>query len=264
MARIPLRVSSRRAEGRGVGLAVSIALHASAIVGAVATGALVAAPGSPPPPPDEPLAFVELLQQDSPVVGDAGAQSPAKQAEPSAQPAQPVTATPPAPDAKSGGIAPAEDTASEPAPPGREASSMTSPPQQSAPATTAPADESAAAPVRLGDVAGTGLVFGTQVVPAGPDSTVHNRPPAYPRDAARRGEQGTVELLIHIAPDGSASEVDVAASSGSVSLDRAARAAVLAWRFRPAVEDGAPVASILPFRVKFTIDGTQPGFSEAP
>lgn len=98
------------------------------------------------------------------------------------------------------------------------------------------------------------LVQGDQVIPAGPDPKVHNREPVYPDEAVRRGEQGAVILLINISPEGLASSVDIARSSGFNLLDRAARDAVATWRFVPAVRDGRPIASSMPMRIVFKLD----------
>jgi protein TonB len=92
------------------------------------------------------------------------------------------------------------------------------------------------------------------VIPAGPDAAYHNIDPVYPPEAARRGQQGTVELLIQVGPDGTARAVDVTSSSGFGTLDRAARDAVLAWHFRPGLRDGKPVASQFPLQIRFRID----------
>jgi len=99
---------------------------------------------------------------------------------------------------------------------------------------------------------GTGLVTGDHVIPAKPEDA-KNAPPPYPADAARRGEQGLVEMLIHVAPDGHAAAVDITTSSGFADLDEAARTAVLAWQFRPARRDGTPVASELPFNIHYLL-----------
>jgi periplasmic protein TonB len=85
--------------------------------------------------------------------------------------------------------------------------------------------------------------WGSHVIPAKQDAVFHNKPPEYPVDAAADGEQGTVVLLIHVAPSGRAAGVDVVRSSGYLSLDSAARDAVAKWRFLPAVKDGQPVPS---------------------
>lgn len=70
-------------------------------------------------------------------------------------------------------------------------------------------------------------------------------PPAYPRDALRRGAEGTVLLQVLVGTDGRPLEVEVSESSGHRDLDAAARRHVLArWRFRPAHRDGHPVQAI--------------------
>jgi protein TonB len=94
--------------------------------------------------------------------------------------------------------------------------------------------------------------FGDRVIPAAPDAIFHNRPPEYPAEAALNGEQGTVVLMIHVSPEGSTAGVDVLRSSGYALLDRAARDAVLRWRFLPAVKDGQAVASDM--RMGFVFD----------
>lgn len=70
-------------------------------------------------------------------------------------------------------------------------------------------------------------------------------PPAYPRDALRRGAEGTVLLQVLVGIDGRPLEVSISDSSGHRDLDAAARRHVLArWRFRPAHRDGHPVQAI--------------------
>ena len=98
------------------------------------------------------------------------------------------------------------------------------------------------------------IARGDQIVPAGLDARFHNREPVYPPDAARRAEQGAVDLLVHIAPNGSARGVDVTTSSGYASLDGAARDAVSTWHFLPAMKGGATIPFDMPFRVVFRLD----------
>lgn len=70
-------------------------------------------------------------------------------------------------------------------------------------------------------------------------------PPPYPRDALRRGAEGTVLLQVRVGTDGRPLEVAVRESSGHRDLDAAARRHVLArWRFRPAHTGGHPVEAI--------------------
>lgn len=63
---------------------------------------------------------------------------------------------------------------------------------------------------------------------------------AYPRDAIRKREEGTVMLRVKIGMDGVPLEAVVETSSGHLSLDRAAREAVMKWRFTPGTRNGQP------------------------
>ena len=98
------------------------------------------------------------------------------------------------------------------------------------------------------------FVIGEHVIPASIDAKSRNREPVYPLEAVRRAEQGAVILLIHVSPEGLASGVDVLKSSGHASLDRAARDAVAAWHFLPAVKDGQPIPFDMPMRVTFQLE----------
>lgn len=70
-------------------------------------------------------------------------------------------------------------------------------------------------------------------------------PPAYPREALRAGQRGTVLLQVLVDTDGKPLRVEVAQSSGHRSLDRAAQRHVLThWSFHPALQDGRPVQAI--------------------
>jgi protein TonB len=60
----------------------------------------------------------------------------------------------------------------------------------------------------------------------------------YPRDARARGEHGTVVLRVLVGTDGLPQTVEIETSSGSRSLDIAARDAVKHWSFRPGTRDG--------------------------
>lgn len=60
--------------------------------------------------------------------------------------------------------------------------------------------------------------------------------PAYPRAAARRGEQGITQVVLHVRPDGRVDEVKVERSSGSPQLDAAAVEAFRRWRFERLVD----------------------------
>lgn len=66
--------------------------------------------------------------------------------------------------------------------------------------------------------------------------------PRYPRQALRRGAEGTVLLRVLVDEQGRPQEVAIETSSGHRDLDRAAREQVLAkWRFHPATHQGRPI-----------------------
>lgn len=70
-----------------------------------------------------------------------------------------------------------------------------------------------------------------------------NPAPSYPPSARRMGEEGKVVLHVQVSPQGSAEQVDIKASSGSVRLDEAAANTVRHWKFIPARRGDTPVQS---------------------
>lgn len=74
-----------------------------------------------------------------------------------------------------------------------------------------------------------------------PPSPLRNPEPRYPAEARRRGWEGSVLLVVRVAPDGMCIEARVSESSGHRCLDEAALDAVRRWMFSPALLDGAPV-----------------------
>jgi len=92
--------------------------------------------------------------------------------------------------------------------------------------------------------------------PTAPVATSQPQPistpaPRYPAQALRRGEQGTVMVSAEISAEGVPSSVEVARSSGSRLLDRAAVDAVRHWRFRPAMAGGRPTAGRVQVPISF-------------
>lgn len=69
----------------------------------------------------------------------------------------------------------------------------------------------------------------------------HCARPDYPPAAQAQGAQGTTYLGLLIGTDGVVQETRLERSSGYPQLDEAARAALGACRFTPALQDGAPV-----------------------
>jgi protein TonB len=94
-------------------------------------------------------------------------------------------------------------------------------------------------------------VTGDNVVPPRPDGLVHNKPPSYPAEAARRHAEGTVGLRVHVTENGTPGWVDIVHSSGDSSLDETARNAVALWRFQPARDHGTAVPFDYQLNVEF-------------
>ncbi len=223
--------------------AVSAVLHATLLV-----SVMVGFHRSPPPEDaPEKLGAVELV-----LVQTKGAGIPAAPREPAQAAAVPVPPPPPPPDNAETDVA-----LSVPPPP---------PPARAAPVPGVPKPPSAVPPVpavqeapviRLG---GTGdntfaeAFESPQVIPASVDAKYHNRQPPYPPEAVLRGEQGAVDLLIHVSPDGLARGVDIAGSSGFQILDDTARDAVSLWHFLPAIKDGQPVPFDMLVRMHFKLN----------
>ena len=77
--------------------------------------------------------------------------------------------------------------------------------------------------------------------------------PSYPGLAKISHTQGTVRLEAFIAPDGTMRDVRVI--SGHPLLVNAARDAVMQWRYRPTLLNGAAVEVITVIDVQFTLSG---------
>jgi len=70
---------------------------------------------------------------------------------------------------------------------------------------------------------------------------VHEVNPNYPKKPRKKNAQGTINLLVTIATDGSVQ--DVSAESGDRSLAPAAMEAFRQWRYGPEMHDGVTVES---------------------
>ncbi|TDK28330.1 TonB family protein [Luteimonas aestuarii] len=77
--------------------------------------------------------------------------------------------------------------------------------------------------------------------------------PEYPVAAARARDTGTVLVRAQVDAEGMPTDVEVARSSRSRELDRAAVDAVKQWTFEPAIRDGKAVASTVQVPVEFTL-----------
>jgi protein TonB len=216
------------------------------------------------PPPRE--AEVEMVQNDMPANGDqpvgatgkdklnATAQTPAAPPPVPPPPAPPAQSPPPTPNlltAPDGETPPPQlNPSPKPGPAQPEAAEQITQTEQK----PINAPTGAAPDIRLSsDDNDEGMSGGTAETPAAPAPGAHNRLPAYPRTAGLNQQQGTVDMVVQVAPDGSAAQVIVANSSGYPALDKAAVSAIRKWRFRPAMEHGVPVASTVEERLNFVI-----------
>lgn len=92
------------------------------------------------------------------------------------------------------------------------------------------------------------------VAPSQHAAYLSNPKPAYPTVARKRGMEGRVVLRVQVRRDGTVKTVDVQHSTGFAILDRAARSAVLRWRFAPATRGGMAVEGevLVPFDFRIT------------
>lgn len=87
------------------------------------------------------------------------------------------------------------------------------------------------------------------------DATLVGQPaPAYPIEAVRAREEGTVMVTAEVDAQGNAGNVEISKRSGSRILDRAATREVAGWKFKPALEAGRPVASKVQVPVEYRLD----------
>jgi protein TonB len=70
-----------------------------------------------------------------------------------------------------------------------------------------------------------------------------------------RGIEGVVQLRVQVGSDGRARAVQVQASSGFRLFDEAAMRQARSCRYRPALQDGAPVDSWVEYPVRFALAG---------
>jgi len=83
---------------------------------------------------------------------------------------------------------------------------------------------------------------------------LQNPKPNYPPISRRLGEEGKVLLRVKVAPDGSATMVDLEKSSNFERLDEAARQVVARWRFVPAKRGDQPIEASVIVPIVFRLD----------
>jgi D-alanyl-D-alanine endopeptidase (penicillin-binding protein 7) len=80
------------------------------------------------------------------------------------------------------------------------------------------------------------------------------RKPEYPRADLDAGHQGTTTLGFMLDEHGTVLDAFVRKSSGHAGLDEAARGALALCSFRPALEDGMPVRTMVPVQYVWTLE----------
>jgi protein TonB len=79
-------------------------------------------------------------------------------------------------------------------------------------------------------------------------------PPQYPRDAARNGITGWVQLEVVVNPDGSVRTAKVIDAKPKGLFEAAAVQAVLRWKFKPKVVNGQPVEQKGAQKIEFNLN----------
>ncbi len=83
---------------------------------------------------------------------------------------------------------------------------------------------------------------------------IATRDPVYPAQALRNGTKGWVELAFTVTSNGSVRDIEIVAAEPRGVFDSAASDAVAAWRFRPRVVNGQPVAQRSTVTMRFDVD----------
>lgn len=135
--------------------------------------------------------------------------------------------------------------------------------------TTPPVRSFAREPVNALPTVGTaGPTARSQAEPAPADETalaagvvtadslerIATRDPVYPAQALRSGTKGWVELEFTVSANGSVRDIEIVAAEPRGVFDSAASDAVAAWRFRPRVVNGQPVAQRSTVTMRFDVD----------
>ena len=224
MVPAPERRRSRWRRRLGPAALVSLGLHVALIGGVL----LWMRHGAP----------VVLVPEDNPatvqlVMSPPGGETPTA--------AAPQPEKPPAPET------PQLAAATPQAPPAAQPTTEDAPPPAAAPPPPAPPAPRASDDKLTFDFADAesdtnALVTGDLMVPPSPDVKFHNRKPSYPTEAAFRGEQGAVVLLIHVSPVRPGQRCRCGAELGlrRIGPRRTRRGADLAL---PAVDQGWPAGA---------------------
>lgn len=216
------------------------------------TISLAAVPLPPPPsappavPPPDPPAVTQVPQ----------APSPATQTVAPAAGKTPSPAGRPVPRAAT--ARPAEEAATAPAPqaPERPLSDATGDHSRPPAENQAPPFDATQEPAAASGPVGALRPPAAPVLESATPYYDRNPPPDYPRRARQLGFEGTVLLDVAVNAQGGVDAVAVAASSGYAMLDEAALGAVRHWIFKPARQEGRPVADRVLVPVRFVLSAS--------
>ena len=78
--------------------------------------------------------------------------------------------------------------------------------------------------------------------------------PSYPRDAAMKGIEGYVKVMLTILPDGSVGDAQVIEANPPRVFNREAIRAVLRWKFKPRIVDGQAVSRQAEQTIDFSLN----------
>ena len=87
---------------------------------------------------------------------------------------------------------------------------------------------------------------------------IHEVKPEYPRMAKNAGIEGTVWVWAVVDKEGNVRDAKVAKSSGTPSLDEAAVKAALLCKYKPAIQNGRPIACPVTYPCRF-VSGEETG-----
>jgi TonB family protein len=90
--------------------------------------------------------------------------------------------------------------------------------------------------------------------PTTPVAVLRRVDPDYPRDAFRKQTEGRVQVSFLVTVEGRVSEARVVSAQPPRIFDQAALRAIQQWTFRPAVENGKPVAKRAEQVFEFSLD----------
>jgi protein TonB len=91
-----------------------------------------------------------------------------------------------------------------------------------------------------------------------PPEAVTQVRPTYPEDAKKAGAEGVVVLQVDINADGTVASAKAVEEVPSFpSLTESAIAAVMQWKFKPAMDHGKPVPVTVALPIRFRLEGKE-------